>query len=163
MTRFVVAFFALTITYVLTLSSFAAWDLALGAALSAALLVGLRKRVVITDVVTLPALPVRIIAAFPFVVVATKNILAGACRIWPLIILNRPGYPALVSVPLSDATRTGLAIAAWLVALTPGTLLVMVDDKARTILIHALFARDPDAVRRAQQAFYSRYQRKVFP
>ena len=42
-------------------------------------------------------------------------------------------------------------------------LLVGVDEEKRVMLIHAIDAADPDAVRESQQEFYRRYQRRVFP
>jgi multisubunit Na+/H+ antiporter MnhE subunit len=48
-------------------------------------------------------------------------------------------------------------------ALSPGTFLVDVDEEDRTMLVHVLDASDPDAVRAEFEAFYRRYQRRVFP
>jgi multisubunit Na+/H+ antiporter MnhE subunit len=54
-------------------------------------------------------------------------------------------------------------VSAFLAAFTPDTLLVGVDEEKRVMLIHAIDAADPDAVRESQQEFYRRYQRRVFP
>ena len=56
--------------------------------------------------------------------------------------------PAIIDVPLDVRTDTGILLATNLISLTPGTLSVDVSPDRRTLRIHAMFADDPDAVRR---------------
>lgn len=57
--------------------------------------------------------------------------------------ITRPGF---VLMPLDVRSDVGVFFTANLISLTPGTLSVDVDDAKTTLLIHAMFAEDPDAV-----------------
>jgi multisubunit Na+/H+ antiporter MnhE subunit len=106
----------------------------------------------------------RVRAFFPFAVAVGRDALAGAWRVFLATVgLRRPLGPGVVAVPFGERTPNGVAVSAFLAAFTPDTLLVGVDEEERVMLIHAVDAADPDAVREAQQEFYRRYQRKVFP
>ncbi len=56
--------------------------------------------------------------------------------------------PALIAIPLDAATDAEITLLAGMVTLTPGTLSVDVSPDRKTLLIHAMFGEDPDAVRR---------------
>lgn len=162
--RYVPAFVILTLVYALTLASFELWDLLIGAGISAALLFFFGRLVFETDSESgLPALG-RVVGFFPFAAAVAWEALRGA---WDVLLatlhVRKPSSPGIVSVPLEERTRTGAAVSALIAALTPGTLLVDVDEDEWVMWIHALNAADPEAVREEQQRLYRRYQRKVFP
>ncbi len=169
MGRYLLAAVLLTLVYAFVLASFAPWDLALGAALSAALLFvfgdsvfedpasgGARARA--------PALFGRVSAFGPFAAATAWAIAKGTWEV-TLVTLHLRGLesPGLVAVPVGERTPTGVAVSALVTTLSPGTFLVDVDDERGVMLIHTIDAGDPDAVREAHQEFYRRYQRKVFP
>lgn len=54
--------------------------------------------------------------------------------------------PAFVEMPLDAQTDLEIMLTANLISLTPGTLSVDVSADRRTLLVHAMFAEDPDAV-----------------
>lgn len=82
---------------------------------------------------------------------ATRQLLRG----------RTPG--GYVRLPIVDRTTRGVAVTAWVVTLTPGTVLVDVDEEAGEMVFHSLDADDPDRLRRQEEDFYERYQRRVFP
>lgn len=174
MTRYVVAVAALTLVYALALASFHPWDLLIGAALSAALLFVARRTARRFGGAAGPSSseptarrpnPLgRALAFFPFAFAVAWDVISGAWRVFLATVgLRRPSSPGVVAVPLGERSPTGVAVSAFLAAFSPGTLLVGVDEKERVMLIHAMDAADPDAVRESQQEFYRRYQRRVFP
>lgn len=55
--------------------------------------------------------------------------------------------PGVVIVPVRLATPTELAVWASLVNLTPGTLVVGIDDDLRHAWVHSLYAGDPVALK----------------
>ncbi len=175
MIRYVVAVVALTLVYALALASFHPWDLAFGAVLAAALLFYARRTARISgdgaagpssseSTANRPNPLGRVWAFFPFAVAVGRTALAGAWRVFLATIgLRRPRSPGVVAIPLGERTPNGVAVSAFLTAFTPDTLLVGVDEEKRVMLLHAIDAADPDAVRESQQEFYRRYQRRVFP
>ncbi|HEV2528970.1 MAG TPA: Na+/H+ antiporter subunit E [Thermomicrobiales bacterium] len=77
--------------------------------------------------------------------------------------LRKLEHPGIVSIPMGDRTRFGVTMSGFLTTVSPGTFLVDLDWTERTMLIHAIDATDPDAVRASHQRFYDRFQRHVFP
>ncbi|MFD7660724.1 Na+/H+ antiporter subunit E [Actinosynnema sp. NPDC059797] len=61
--------------------------------------------------------------------------------------------------------RGPAAAAAWgiRVGFVPDTVVVELDERKGSMLLHVLDARDPDAVIAAQLDSYERRQRRVFP
>ncbi len=56
--------------------------------------------------------------------------------------------PAIVAVPLDAQTDLEITLVANLVTMTPGTLTLDISADRRTLYVHAMFASDPEAVRR---------------
>jgi multicomponent Na+:H+ antiporter subunit E len=54
--------------------------------------------------------------------------------------------PAFVTMPLDAETDVEITLTANLITLTPGTLSVDVTPDRRGLIIHAMYAEDPDAV-----------------
>ncbi|RLK12305.1 multicomponent Na+:H+ antiporter subunit E [Micromonospora sp. M71_S20] len=62
-----------------------------------------------------------------------------------------PGWrlcPAIVRVPLIEASSTELALTALCVGLVPGTLTVAVRTAPPVLFVHGMYADDPDEFRR---------------
>jgi multicomponent Na+:H+ antiporter subunit E len=167
--RYLLAAGLLTLTYAFVLASFDPWDLLLGGVLSAALLFVFGNSVFGEPAsgqgrVQGPGLLGRVAAFGPFAAAVVWAIIEGTWEVTLVTLhlreLERPG---VVAVPVGERTPTGVAVSALVTTLSPGTFLVDVDEDRGVMLIHAINAGDPDAVREAHQQFYRRYQRKVFP
>jgi multicomponent Na+:H+ antiporter subunit E len=154
----------LAAVYLLTLGSAHPLDLALGLLLATALMLGLRGRLRPPRGHPSPPLGRRV-AAFPLLVGAVLAEIARgtwdvALRVLGLRPLEGPG---IVLVPIGERSELGVAVTGLLVGLSPGSLLLEVDERRRVMLFHVIDARDPDAVRAQIDRLYQRYQRRVFP
>jgi len=155
------AFVLLTLVYALVLASFAPLDLALGAIISACLLLALREG---GPVEAGPGPFRRFIAFFPFVVAVLWEIVRGTWDVALVTLHLKPlRSPGVVVVPVGERTPMGVAVSSLCVTLSPGEFLVDVDEERGEILYHVIDASDPDAIREHHLRFYERYQRKVFP
>lgn len=158
------AFLLLTLVYVLTLASFAPWDIAAGAALSAVLLVGLRRFVFAGEGGRRPPLGRRLVGFLRFALATGREVAIGTWRVTLAVTGLRPlARPGIVAVPIDDRTPAGVAASALAATLSPGEVLVDVDEVRGVMLMHVLDASDPEAVRERYARFYERYQRQVFP
>lgn len=170
MIRYAATVAVLTLVYALALASFHPWDLILGAILSSVFL-SIFKWFETWDADNSAAQqrpggsPLeRFGAFFLFVAVVSWEILSGGWRVFLVTVgLKRPQSPGIVVIPLGERSRRGASVSAFLAAFTPGTLLVEVDEQNWRMLIHAVDAADPEAVRESQEKLYQRYQKKVFP
>lgn len=153
----------LVLAYLLVLGSFAPWDIALGAAISGALLYGTR-RFTFREKPASPELFSRLLHFWPFLVAEIWNIVQGTVEVAAVTLHLRPlASPGIVAVPIGERTPTGVAVSAMATTLSPGTFLVDVDWERGVMLIHAIDAGDPEEVRREHQEFYEKWQSKVFP
>jgi multisubunit Na+/H+ antiporter MnhE subunit len=162
----------LTLVYALVLGSFHPWDLALGAVASGALLLAAPGRVARGDASSsggarsgrVRGLPARA-AAFPALVAAVAwDVAVGTWEVALVTLGLRPqAKPGIVAVPVGERTPTGVAVSTLCATLSPGEVLVEVDEERNAILLHVIDASDPDAVRARLGRFYERYQRRVFP
>lgn len=57
--------------------------------------------------------------------------------------------PAIIEVPLDVKTDAGILLVTNLISLTPGTLSLDVSEDRKTLLVHAMFAGDHDALRKS--------------
>ncbi len=81
------------------------------------------------------------------------------------IVLTKPNdrmRPAWVVVPLDLRTPEAISILAGTITLTPGTVSADLSDKGRSLLVHALDAPDPDAVRDDIKHRYERRLKEIF-
>ena len=83
----------------------------------------------------------------------------AAYFLWELVVANlevawevlTPGVrrrPGVVAVPLQVRTDAEITLLATVITLTPGTLSLDLSDDAGTLYVHALFADDPEGLRR---------------
>lgn len=155
---------ALGLLYCLTLASADPVDFATGTLLGAVLLLALGRRLR-SPARTGPAQSLHRAAWFPvFACAVVADVLAGtwdvALRVLHLRSVDRPG---LVRVPFGPRTDRGVAVSALATTLSPGSVVVEIDEERREFLLHVIDASDADAVRAQLQRFYDRYQRRVFP
>lgn len=68
--------------------------------------------------------------------------------VWDIITPRHRAQPDIIEMPLDVYSDAGILLVTNLISLTPGTLSLDVSADRKTLLIHAMFADDPDAVRR---------------
>ena len=164
MTRHVAAISGLTLVYALALASFHPLDLLLGAVLSSALVFASGRFVFGDGPGVEPSLLRRAVAFWPFALAVFREILAGTWEVTLVTLHLRPlRRPGIVEVPIGERTPAGVATWAVVAGLPPGSFFVDVDRERGVVLLHVIDAGDPEAVRRKEEEFYRRYQRKVFP
>ncbi|MDM8164606.1 Na+/H+ antiporter subunit E [Roseovarius sp.] len=82
-----------------------------------------------------------------------------------LIVLfksNARMKPNWVCIPLDLRTPEAIAILAGTITLTPGTVSADLSDEGHSLLVHALDAPDPDAVRDDIKHRYERRLKEIF-
>lgn len=162
--RFALSLVILLLVYLSVLASLNPWDVLMGAAVAAGLLLAFERFLAAGRPAPLYSPLGRFLAFWPFVVAVIWDILTGAWTVIGIVLRIRPlARPGIVAVPTEDRTPTGVAVSALATTLSPGTFLVDVDWERGVMLIHSIDASDPDAVRESHQAFYRRHQRRVFP
>ena len=154
---------ALVAVWLLTLAGADGADVVVGAVLAGAVAVGLRPPAV-ASAGGGPSTPARLAATPALVWVVLVDVLQGtwdvALRVLGVRAMDRPGF---VLIPIGDRTELGIAVTGLLFGLSPGSMLIEVDDERRAMVWHVVDARDPDAVRARFERFYDRYQRRVIP
>lgn len=164
MMRLILSAILLTLVYALVLASFDPWDLAIGAVLAIALQLLLRRTEYGEQLALAPGTPRRFFAFFPFAAAILWDILASTWRVLAFIVTHRPAeWSDIVEVPIGERTKLGVAVSALAICISPGSTVLEIDWERRVMVLHVLDARDPEAVRAQQQAFYERYQRHIFP
>lgn len=81
------------------------------------------------------------------------------------IVLTRSNAdlrPAWVTIPLDLRTPEAITVLAGTITLTPGTLSADLSDEGHSLLVHALDAPDPDAVRDEIKNRYERRLKEIF-
>ncbi len=81
------------------------------------------------------------------------------------IVLTRPNdklRPAWIVIPLELRQPEAISILAGTITLTPGTVSADLSDEGHSLLVHALDADDPDAVRDEIKNRYERRLREIF-
>lgn len=159
------AIILLTATYLLALASADPLDALTGLVVSTILVFGfwdfLRG-----DLDSPPGPPlISRIVHFPwFAAGVLKEITAGTWQVALIVLgIRRLHQPGIVQIPFGERSPTGVVTTALAITLSPGELLIEIDEERRVLLLHVLDARDPDAVRDHHERFFQRYQRKVFP
>lgn len=164
MNRVVLSLGLLTLVYALALASFDPWDLALGAAASAVVLVTFRRVLFGERVTSIDRLGRRALAFPRLAWRVLADITVGTWRVAAVVLHLRPlEHPGIVVIPLGERSDMGAVVTAFAHTLSPGEYVVDLDLTERRLLMHVLDASDPDAVRASFAEFYDRYQRKVFP
>lgn len=154
----------LTLVYALALDSFELWDLAIGALISSAVLALAWPQIIEAPGGVGGNLLRRAVAFVPFLLAVTRDVTVGTWVVALVSLRLRPLPPTgIVAVPIEERTPLGVAVCALVTTLSPGSVLVDVDDERQVMLFHVMDVRDPDRVRAEQRKFYERYQRHVFP
>ncbi|MDQ4072181.1 MAG: Na+/H+ antiporter subunit E [Actinomycetota bacterium] len=162
--RYVLTLAGLTAVYAVTLASLRPLDLAMGLFISAALLAVAHRFVFADEPEPAPEVLRRIAALPRFFAGVIAEVASGTIEV-ALVVLGRRRLdcPGIVAVPIEERTPIGVAVAALAFTLSPGDVLIDVDEEEQVMLIHVLDASDPDAVRARHRSFYERWQRRAFP
>ena len=103
---------------------------------------------------------VRVGKALSYAVIVIWDILVANVQVaW--IVLTRPNSklrPAWVVVPLDLVQPEAITVLAGTITLTPGTVTADLSNDGHSLLVHALDAPDPDAVR---DEIKERYERRL--
>jgi multicomponent Na+:H+ antiporter subunit E len=70
--------------------------------------------------------------------------------------------PAILEMPLDVKSDIEILLVTNLISLTPGTLSLDVTEDRKTLIIHAMFADDPDAVIESLKSGMERMVKEVF-
>ncbi|MGY6549675.1 MAG: Na+/H+ antiporter subunit E [Roseinatronobacter sp.] len=73
-------------------------------------------------------------------------VLSSISVAWDVIRLVPQNKPALIEVPLTVKGDFEILLLTNLISLTPGTLSVDVTEDRETLIVHAMFGDDPDAL-----------------
>jgi multisubunit Na+/H+ antiporter MnhE subunit len=164
MARVVAIMLIAVLTYAAMIGSFQPWDLALATLIAGATVFGFRSHLLRGASPSAPVLLRRLVFVPPLIGYMLWDIARGTWQVARYSLRTRPlEHPGIVAIPMGERTRFGATMSGFLTTVSPGTFLVDFDWTGRVILIHAIDATDPDAVRATHQAFYDRFQRHVFP
>lgn len=154
----------LTLVYVTVLGSLDPWDLVLGAAMSLGMVLLFRRLALPTRPTPVALYPARLLWFIVFAGAIAWEVTLGAWTVLGVVLRIRPmRRSGIVLIPVESSTRSGVAVSALVVTISPGTYLLDLDRERRVMLIHALDASDPDSLRDHFHRFYERFQRNVFP
>ncbi len=81
------------------------------------------------------------------------------------IVLTKPNdkmHPNWVAIPLELRSPEAITILMGTITLTPGTVSADLSDEGHSLLVHALDAEDPDAVRDDIKTRYERRLKEIF-
>lgn len=132
-------------------------NLLLGILVSAASLLVMRGQLPEVD------FRIRPLGALLLFLLFMKELFRSAGRVARLVLSRRPDIsPDIVVVPVSLTRDAELTLLSNLITLTPGTLTVDVGEDRRTLIVHALEADDPEAVRRDIRSGFERAIREAF-
>jgi len=77
--------------------------------------------------------------------------------VWDVVTPSHKARPGIIAMPLDAKGELEVLLVTNLISLTPGTLSLDVTDDCETLLIHAMFADDPDAIRHQMKSGMERW------
>lgn len=76
-----------------------------------------------------------------------KELFSSSLRVaWDVITPQDQAHPAILEMPLDVESDIEILLVTNLITLTPGTLSLDVTPDRSTLIIHAMFAKDPEAI-----------------
>jgi multicomponent Na+:H+ antiporter subunit E len=81
---------------------------------------------------------------------------------WDVVTPKHLSNPAIVEMPLDAKSDLEILLVTNLISLTPGTLSLDVTPDRKTLIVHAMFADDPEALVRDLKDGMERKVREVF-
>ncbi len=148
MRRLLVAAVVLAAIYLLVVGSVAPGDLAVGGALGLVVAWGLRG-VAPAPRTQRPSLRRWVLGIGPLALGVAREVVEGTWQVAQVSLgLRDPSTAGFVEIPLEDRTHRGAIAWALLTNVSPGEVVVDLDEERGVALVHVLDATDPDAVRR---------------
>ena len=90
----------------------------------------------------------RVLAWIRLIVMFFYELLLSSFQVaFDVLTPTHRAKPAILEVPLDVKSDAGLLLVTNLISLTPGTLSLDVSEDKKTLLVHVMFADDPDAIR----------------
>lgn len=89
----------------------------------------------------------RVLAWVKLIVMFHYELIASSIAV--IIDILTPAHranPAIIEMPLDVKSDAGILLVTNLISLTPGTLSLDVSPDRKTLLVHAMFADDPEAL-----------------
>ena len=68
--------------------------------------------------------------------------------VWDVLTPDHLSRPGIIALPLDVEGEGGILLVSNLISLTPGSLTLDISPDRRTLYVHAIFAEDPDGLRR---------------
>ncbi len=96
---------------------------------------------------------------FGFWSIVKANIVMARIVLSPQLRLQ----PGIIAIPLDITSEIGITILSNLITLTPGTVALDVSSDRKTLYLHAMDARDPDALRRETKQEFERRVMELLP
>lgn len=99
-----------------------------------------------------------------YTLIVLWDVIVSSFQVAGIILFRHPDSirSAFIPVPLSLTSPEAVALLAGTVTMTPGTLTAEISADGRQLLIHALHAPDPDAVRDAILDRYRSRLKRIF-
>jgi len=99
-----------------------------------------------------------------YILVVIRDIVVANVQVALIVLFKRNAdmRPNWVAIPLDLRTPEAIAILAGTITLTPGTVSTDLSDQGHALLVHALDAPDPDAVRDTIKSRYERRLKEIF-
>lgn len=105
----------------------------------------------------------RLFRFIEFILFYTKEVFSSNLRVaYDVLTPKLHMHPGFVAVPIDALNDRQTAVMANLITMTPGTLSVDVSSDHRTLYVHVMFLKDPDALRAEIKQNYERRIAHVF-
>lgn len=89
---------------------------------------------------------VRLFRSLHLVLYFFYELVVSSLRVaWAVIVPSSVKHPAFLTMPLDVKSDLEIMLVANLISLTPGTLSIDVSEDRSSLLVHAMFAEDPEA------------------
>jgi len=161
----VVVIAGLTVTYCLTIASFAWPDLVVGAAMAAGL-VAIFRRVLLPATLPETGYVLHIIVYLPVLLwMLVVDILKGTWLVAKYVVgMDQLDHPGIVRIPLGQHSRAGIGVVSLLLTISPGSFLVDIDWEDSSMLVHYIDASNPAQLRRDVEKYYRIWEYNIpFP
>lgn len=106
----------------------------------------------------------RPLALVAYVLLVLRDVIVANFQVARIILFlpNDRIRSAWIAVPLDLTSPEAISLLAGTITMTPGTLTADLSDDGRALLIHALHAPDPDAVRDEIKSRYETRLKRIF-
>ncbi len=89
-------------------------------------------------------------------------VISSVAVVWDVLTPQHHSSPAMIAVPLDVESEAEVLLVTSLISLTPGTLSVDLSPDGKTLLVHAMFGDDPDALCKSLKNGMERWVKEAF-